>query len=88
MVGLNETVGFGGRSSSCDSPRPPLYTRFPPDARVGSVGFKAVGVPVGVGFALSSLDFLDPDRGVMLSLRKEPTGVVRSSLWGPLGVVS
>lgn len=44
---------------------------------------------MGVGFALSSLDFLDPDLGVMLSLRKEPMGVVvRSSLWGPLGVVS
>ena len=48
-----------------------------------------VGVPVGVELALSTLDFLDPDLGVILLLRKEVTGVVRSSLWGPLlGVMS
>jgi hypothetical protein len=45
-------------------------------------------VPVGVEFELSTLDFLDPDLGVILLLKKEATGVVRSSLWGALGVMS
>lgn len=38
-----------------------------------------VGVPEGVVFALSTRDFLDPDLGVTLMLRKVDTGVERSS---------
>jgi hypothetical protein len=44
-------------------------------------------VPLGVVFALSTRDFRDPDRGVILLLRKVDTGVERSSL-DPLSVVS
>lgn len=37
------------------------------------------GVPFGVDDALSTLAFLDPDRGVILELRKALTGVATSS---------
>jgi hypothetical protein len=47
----------------------------------------AVGVCVGVEFALSTLVFLDPDRGVILVLRKEESGVEKSSFWESVGVV-
>lgn len=42
------------------------------------------GVPFGVDDALSTLAFLDPDRGVMLELRKALTGVATSSGKCPL----
>ena len=61
-------------------------------ARASSVGFRlsreeadfeslkvAFGAPLGVDDALSTLAFLDPDRGVMLELRKALTGVATSS---------
>lgn len=37
------------------------------------------GVPFGVDDALSTLAFLEPDRGVMLELKKVLTGVATSS---------
>ena len=47
------------------------------------VGFESLmipfGAPFGVDDALSTLAFLDPDRGVMLELRKALTGVATSS---------
>ena len=45
------------------------------------------GVPVGVVFVLSTLDFLDPDLGVMLLFKKADTGVERSSLEDATGGV-
>ena len=45
------------------------------------VAFKA---PLGVDDALSTLAFLDPDRGVMLELKKALTGVATSSANCPL----
>ena len=38
-----------------------------------------LGVPPGVDDGLSSLDFLDSDRGVMFELKKDLTGVAMSS---------
>lgn len=46
------------------------------------------GVPEGVVGALSTLAFLNPDRGVMFELRKALTGVEISSFVCPFGVVS
>ena len=61
-------------------------------ARASSVGFRfsreevdfellmvPFGAPLGVDDALSTLAFLEPDRGVMLELRKALTGVAASS---------
>lgn len=45
------------------------------------------GVPVGVVCVLSTLDFLDPDLGVMLLFKKADTGVEISSLEDPTGGV-
>lgn len=54
---------------------------------LAAVGVPA-GVPEGVVFVLSTRDFLDPDLGVTLMLKKADTGVERSSLdaaaWLPL----
>jgi hypothetical protein len=40
-----------------------------------------------VEFALSTLLFLDPDRGVTLVFRKEESDVEKSSFWERVGVV-
>ncbi len=47
----------------------------------------AVDVPRGVVFVLSARDFRELDLGVMLLLRNEDTGVVKSFLDEPTGVV-
>jgi hypothetical protein len=58
------------------------------------VGLELLGVPVGVLVgvlpALSTLDFREEDRGVMLELRKAWTGVERASFEAEVdfGVVS
>lgn len=50
---------------------------------IEETGLELLGVPFGVPFgvddALSTLAFLDPDRGVMLELKKALTGVATSS---------
>lgn len=45
------------------------------------------GVPVGVVCVLSTLDFREPDLGVILLFKKAETGVDRSSLDDPTGGV-
>ena len=84
-VGLNETVGlFAISLSSPAIPRPDPNRGTWPATRGNSFvdGGAGVplGVPVGVVCVLSTLDFLDPDRGVILLLKKAETGVDRSSL--------
>jgi hypothetical protein len=46
-----------------------------------------VGVPVGGVCAVSTLDFRDPDLGVILLFKKAEAGVGRSSLDEPTGGV-
>ena len=68
-------------------------------ARASSVGFHLsreeadfeplmipFGAPLGVDDALSTLAFLDPDRGVILELRKALTGVATSSCSSPFWI--
>jgi hypothetical protein len=91
-AGLNETVFlFGISLSSPPIPSPDPHVGASPASRGnsfvnGSAGVP-VGVPVGVVFVLSTLDFLDPDLGVILLFKKADTGVDRSSLDGPTGGV-
>ena len=90
-AGLNETVGlFGISLSSPAMPSPDPYVSTSPtilgNSFVGGAGVP-FGVPVGVVCVLSTLDFRDPDLGVMLLFKKADTGVERSSLEDPTGGV-
>lgn len=91
-AGLNETIGLLGISLSIPPiPSPDPYVGASATIRGNSLveGGAGVpfGVPVGVVCVLSTLDFLDPDLGVMLLFKKAETGVDRSSLDDPTGGV-
>jgi hypothetical protein len=79
--GLNETVGRFDISLSAPPMPKPEACEGGSYIRNGSLAGAGVpvGVPEGVVFALSTRDFLDPDLGVTLMLRKVDTGVERSS---------
>lgn len=80
--GLKETVGRFEMSLSIPPVPSPETGGGASYTRNGSLAAPGVpvGVPEGVVFVLSTRDFLDPDLGVMLMLRKADTGVERSSL--------
>jgi hypothetical protein len=80
-TGLKATVCLLGTSLSS----PPIPSPDPSPAirgnscAAGGTGVP-VGVPVGVVCVLSTLDFLEPDLGVILLFKKAETGVDKSSL--------
>lgn len=86
-AGLKETVGlFAISLSSPAIPSPDPNESASPATR-GNSSVDALGVPVGVVCVLSTLDFLDPDRGVTLLFKKAETGVDSSSLADATGGV-
>ena len=91
-AGLNETVVLLVISLSSPAiPSPDPYVGASPASRGNSFvdGGAGVpfGVPVGVVCVLSTLDFRDPDLGVILLFKNAETGVDRSSLDDPTGGV-
>jgi hypothetical protein len=85
-AGLNDTVVLFGRSVSS-----PFVTLGVSPVALGNsfIGGAGVplGVPAGVVCVLPTLDFLDPDLGVMLLFKKADIGLAKSSLEDATGGV-
>lgn len=73
------------------SPDPPPFSKLCPFVAIDDAGLEGAGVlsgvPTGVEGALSSRDFLDPERGVILELMKADNGLAIPWLDTALGEV-